>query len=309
MRKQLEWSDLLEEYLEHRRIFGNDLKRQSSILSAFIRYLDEIKFEGPLTAEVQVEWIRDQEGKTSYNRARKLSTLRQFAKYLSLFYPKTEIPPRGLFGKLQSIFNPHIYTEKELKMFFSSLRVLKNEDSFSSLTYEHAFKLMLCCGLRAGETTHLLDSDVDLEKGLITVVEGKFKKSRLIPIDESVVQALKQYKDTRDKQFPRSRCQTLFVVAYDRPMTYPGMQGFFQKVRKELGWRGYMEKRIHDFRHTFVVNRLIHWHRSNEDSEQKIAALSVYIGHARVSETYWYFHFVPELMDLVSKRFEAARSH
>ena len=33
-------------------------------------------------------------------------------------------------------------------------------------------------------------------------------------------------------------------------------------------------------------------------------ALSTYLGHAKISNTYWYLTGVPELMQLVGQRFE-----
>ena len=37
---------------------------------------------------------------------------------------------------------------------------------------------------------------------------------------------------------------------------------------------------------------------------QGMLALSTYLGHAKVSNTYWYLTGVPELMSLAGKRFE-----
>ncbi|BAV50226.1 integrase family protein [Mesorhizobium loti] len=35
-----------------------------------------------------------------------------------------------------------------------------------------------------------------------------------------------------------------------------------------------------------------------------MAALSTYVGHAKISDTYWYLAGVPELMAIAGKRFE-----
>ncbi|MER9128041.1 hypothetical protein NKH81_34520, partial [Mesorhizobium sp. M0959] len=37
---------------------------------------------------------------------------------------------------------------------------------------------------------------------------------------------------------------------------------------------------------------------------QSMAALSTYVGHAKISDTYWYLTGVPELMAVAGKRFE-----
>ncbi len=186
---------------------------------------------------------------------------------------------------------------------------MKGEDPFGVATYRYAFGLILACGLRASEATNLLCGDVDLEKRLLTVFESKFKKTRIVPIDGTVAEALAEYKRLRDRRYPRCRINTFFVNSNELPITYKGLQLRFYRIRNRLGWPTNKQRRIHDFRHTFVVNRLVAWHRNNEDTEQKIAALSVYVGHVKVSSTYWYFHFIPELMEVVSRRFEALGSN
>jgi hypothetical protein len=46
------------------------------------------------------------------------------------------------------------------------------------------------------------------------------------------------------------------------------------------------------------------WHEQGVDISRCVLALSTYLGHAKVSNTYWYLTGVPELMCLVGQRFE-----
>lgn len=46
------------------------------------------------------------------------------------------------------------------------------------------------------------------------------------------------------------------------------------------------------------------WHEEGVDIDQRMLALSTYLGHARISHTYWYLSGVPELMNLIGQRFE-----
>ena len=52
------------------------------------------------------------------------------------------------------------------------------------------------------------------------------------------------------------------------------------------------------------VRRLLRWYADGADVGQKILALSVYLGHAKVTDTFWYLTGVPELMAIASQRFE-----
>jgi integrase len=85
------------------------------------------------------------------------------------------------------------------------------------------------------------------------------------------------------------------------------VHGVFQRLRGELGWtaRGaYPQTRIHDLRHTFICRRVQLWHKHGADIGNAMAALSTYVGHAKVSDTYWYLTGVPDLMALAGERFE-----
>ena len=62
--------------------------------------------------------------------------------------------------------------------------------------------------------------------------------------------------------------------------------------------------RIHDLRHSFAVRRLVLWHEQGVDINQRMLALSTYLGHVKISNTYWYLTGVPELMGRVGQRFE-----
>ena len=46
------------------------------------------------------------------------------------------------------------------------------------------------------------------------------------------------------------------------------------------------------------------WHEEDIDIDQAMLALSTYMGHAKISNTYWYLTGVPELMALVGNKFE-----
>jgi integrase len=63
--------------------------------------------------------------------------------------------------------------------------------------------------------------------------------------------------------------------------------------------------RIHDLRHSFVVRRIVLWHRQGVDIDQAMLSLSTYVGHTNVTNTYWYLSAVPELMALAAGRFES----
>ena len=99
------------------------------------------------------------------------------------------------------------------------------------------------------------------------------------------------------------------VLAKEKPClaTVSSVGVTFWKLRKRLGWsaaRGRTRPRIHDLRHTFACRRLQRWYEDGVDVVHAVAALSTYLGHATVRDTYWYITGTPELLALATARFE-----
>ena len=85
------------------------------------------------------------------------------------------------------------------------------------------------------------------------------------------------------------------------------MDRVFNGLREHLGWANcgaHDAPRIHDLRHTFAVRRLMLWHEQGTDIDRAMLALSTYMGHAKISHTYWYLTAVPELMVVAAGKFE-----
>jgi hypothetical protein len=53
-----------------------------------------------------------------------------------------------------------------------------------------------------------------------------------------------------------------------------------------------------------VVRRVQLWHEAGASIDHAMFWLCNYLGHANISDTYWYLTGTPELMELVGARFE-----
>ena len=167
--------------------------------------------------------------------------------------------------------------------------------------------MIAATGLRLSEALHLRCGDVDLDQGVLTVRNTKFRKSRHVPMHPTVVAALNRYMAVRARHGATNRESLLFLSSSGGSLPKRTIHWVFQQLRAELGWtaRGaYAQARIHDLRHTFICRRVQLWHEHGADIGNAMAALSTYVGHAKVSDTYWYLTGVPDLMAIAGKRFE-----
>jgi integrase/recombinase XerD len=299
---------LAEDYLAERRALGFDLVIPGTQVMAFARFLDESGHTGPLTTRVILDWVQGKARKaTPLTWARRLDLLRPFAKYLRRLDPATEFPDPAIFGRSHRRLAPHIYTEQEIADLLAAARRLPPSGTLRPATYETIFGLIAATGLRLSEALHLLCRDIDLDHTLLTVRETKFRKSRHVPLHPTVVAALQRYLKVRADYETIGANALLFLSSSGGQLPKRTVHSVFEKLRRELGWaaRGaYDAPRIHDLRHTFICRRIQLWHDRGADIDNAVAALSTYVGHVKVSDTYWYLTGVPELMAVAGQRFE-----
>jgi len=132
-----------------------------------------------------------------------------------------------------------------------------------------------------------------------------------VPLHWSTVEALAHYRQRRCRATHTSAQMPFFISSrgrlLGRALGQRQVHRVFIELRNQLGWtnRGATEgPRLHQLRHSFVVKRMLLWHRQGIDLDQAMFSLSTYLGHAKISNTYWYLSAVPELMALVGNRFE-----
>jgi integrase len=298
---------LVEEYLAFRRGLGFDLESPGWTLRNFGRYADRIAHQGPLTTDLAVQWALSSRSSDPAHAARRLSAVRQFARHRALFDPGTEIPPVGLLGPRGRRKQPHVYEDHEVAALLEQASLLLPRGGLRPRTYVAFFSLLASTGLRLSEACHLAPDDVDLVHGILTVRESKFRKSRLVPLHPTATQALIRYAAFRDacREAPTSR--GFFCTHRAAVLTRATVAKIFARLRQRLGWTAHgraRRPRIHDLRHTFAVRRLLRWYEDGAEVDRKIHALATYLGHAKVTDTYWYLSAIPELMAITSQRFE-----
>jgi integrase len=298
---------LVDEYLTVRHGLGFDLETPRWLLRDFARFAEQVGHHGPVTVDLAVQWAVSSRSRDPAQAARRLSVVRQFARYRAVFDPATEIPPVGLLGRVPRRKQPHIYSDAELAALLRQASLLQPRKGLRPRTYVTFFSLLASTGLRLSEACRLAIRDVDLADGVLTVREGKFRKSRLVPLHPTAMSALTRYAARRDacRDAPRSE----YFFRTDRAPVLKGaaVQKTFSRLRDRLGWTAQgraRRPRIHDLRHTFAVRRLLRWYQAGADVDRKILALATYLGHTKVTDTYWYLSAVPELMAITSQRFE-----
>ncbi|NOQ77864.1 MAG: tyrosine-type recombinase/integrase [Gammaproteobacteria bacterium] len=300
-------------YLAERRGLGFSLRSPGYSINSFAHYVDTFNCKRPLTVAVMADWSKQDKSKSNnpITWAARLKKLRPFAHYLQQFEPETEVPDKSVFGSTSYRLAPHIYTENEILDLLAAARALKPQGGLRSVTYETLFGLMASTGLRISEAVHLLNNDVDLKRGILTIRQTKFAKSRYVPMHSTTTHALRKYCLLRNSYITPMDKTSFFVGScgqhLGQPISLGTVRQTFANLRRQLNWinRGAHDApRTHDLRHTFIVRRMMLWHTKNINIDQKMLSLATYVGHSMVTNTYWYLSCVPELMALAGNKFE-----
>lgn len=296
---------LVDDYLVRRRSLGFALEIEARQLRSFARFADDSGHRGPLTVDLITRWATQPGRRSRRFPGRRLDVLRPFARDRAGIDPATEIPPAGLLGPARRRGVHHIYTDAELGSLISEAQKFGPVGSLRPFTYATLFGLLAASGLRVSEALRLTHTDVDLVHDVITVRMTKFRKSRLVPVHPTTADALRAYARRRDDVVARPLTKTFFATKVGTRLPYSTVRSAFLRLRRALGWdRADPRPRIHDLRHTFACRRLRAWYAAGIDAAVQVAALATYLGHAHVTDTYWYLTGSPELLGVAAMRFE-----
>ena len=299
----------LDDYLALRHAMGFKLSEARIRLPQFVDFLDR---QGAtfITTEWAVQWATQPRHVQPAEWARRLRWVRGFARYHRAIDPRTEIPPTQLLPYRPQRRAPYLYRDDEIAQLLEAASHLPSATGLRAHTYTAVFSLLVVTGMRISEVVGLDNDAIDLKDGLLTIRHSKFRKSRCLPLHRTTQQALGRYVEHRDQVYPIPKSPSFVVSEKGIRLTQWAVRDTFIKLSRQIGLRGPSDShgpRLHDFRHRFAIQTLIRWYQEDIDVERHLPELSTYLGHVKVSDTYWYLSATPELLGLAARRLEQAQ--
>ena len=292
----------IQEFIAQKNALGFGYLESSRLLRDFDRFcLTYFPEADSLTENLCLAWAtkKDTEGNNTFRN--RMMPVREIARYLNRNGETAYVLPPDIARK-DTPYAPYIYTEAEILAIWDVLDHLIPRSGFPvrQFVIPAMVKLLYCCGLRPAEARRLRVGDVDMDKGRLNIMESKQHRSRIVMMTDDVAEML-------------SDCNTaVSAVMPDREPFFPNSEGgFYGKRGLEKTFRqtlmkagidgtGRRSPRLYDFRHTFATHRLYHWMCEGKDLNAMLPYLSAYMGHAQLSDTYYYIHLVPGLMEEMS---------
>jgi integrase/recombinase XerD len=242
----------------------------------------------------------DDAGLAPSTRARRLSTLKQFHKFLYTDGWREDDPCLGLKGPGAKQRLPKALSEADVDALLEAAQARSGKDA-EGMRLLAIVELLYASGLRISELVTLPLSAVGGDPRLI-MVKGKGGRERLVPVAERAREALEDYLSKRERftKGPQDGSPYLFPSR--------GKEGHLTRHRvaqllKELALEAGLDpKKVspHVLRHAFATHLLSHG--------ADLRAVQQMLGHADISTTQIYTHVLDErLKQLVNEHHPLAQ--
>jgi integrase/recombinase XerD len=292
-------ADAVADYVAVRRAAGFACRSEGLLLQSFARFA-AARAESHVRESVAIAWAGL--ARSAPQCARRLGTVRRLARYLRAEDARHEIPPTVFGAEKRRRPVPYILSQDQIRQLVaaasrSGYRTLRRD------TYATLFALLACTGLRVSEAIRLRLDDITPD-GLV-IRCSKFRKSRLVPLHDTARAGLDRYLQRRCRYAPAET--HVFVSLRRKPLLVSDVEVAFRTAARASGLvdqAGRGRPTPHSLRHAFAVRALQVCPDGRDAITQHMLALSTYLGHAKVADTYWYLEAVPELMADIAERCE-----
>ncbi len=298
----------LTAYLSLREALGFQIGAEKTLLPEFVAFIQAHDITDPIRAYLALDWAcsaSTQRGASG--AARRLSIARRFLTFLQASAPDTEVPSRNLLPNARRT-KPYIFTPTQLTLLFEAARASRPQASLRPAMLSTLIGLLASTGLRIGEAIRLqvVDVKLDLDPAQLYILETKFHKSRIVPLHPSTVVPLRHYAEQRARLGYDGLSKSFFLSEQGRALNYSALQRWFSRLCRRLAIQPTDDRRgpcLMSFRHTFAVTCMRRWYQQELDVQAWLPHLSVYLGHVRPQDSYWYLSAVPELLNAAAQRF------
>ena len=288
--------EMIDRYLELRRVAGFEMKVDRGLLQNFACFAAD-RSETHVRRQTAIDWAAT--ASSPAQRECRLGMVRRFADHARAEDSTHEAVPSKVFvSTTRRRPFPYLFSPEELLQLLDATADLRPKASLRPLTYYTLFGLLAATGMRVSEAMHLMIDDVTSD-GLI-IRQTKFRKSRMLPLHQTTQAALTHY--LRQRQSTAGADSHVFISTKGCALTYAMVHGTFRYLLKRIPLRLKPGQRpgIHGLRHLYAVRALESCPVGYDHAARHILALSTYLGHTHVADTYWYLQTTPHLMTAIA---------
>jgi integrase/recombinase XerD len=283
------------------------MRAERTLLRDFVGFVESHEDGGPLRAQLAVDWAcASSAPRGRRGAAQRLSMARGFLAYLRAILPETEVPPSGLVASFRRP-QPYLLTPQQITALIRAAQDMGPRGSLRPHTFSTFLGVLASTGIRVGEAIRLTMQDVHLDAAppRLHIRETRFHTSRLVPLHPTAVVPLRHDTAVRTPLGSAALSDIFFVSEHGGPLKYGLLRRWFLAVCHTVGLEPTDKGRrpsLRALRHSFAVQRMRRWYQEGRDVQGLLPHLSVYLGHVRPQESYWYLTATPELLEAAAER-------
>ncbi|HNU11631.1 MAG TPA: tyrosine-type recombinase/integrase [Rubrivivax sp.] len=306
----------IDAFVQYKRALGCKYATEAAALRLFDGYLvaKGLVHVDQIDAALLDAFFASRRRERARSHNHLVATVRRFFEWARLqgvieHNPVTSMPRRDNGRRIPYLFG---LTDAQRLLDVARSLPTRSKAPHRALVYETAFALLYGLGLRVGEVTRLLVSDVRFDDATLLVRETKFYKTRLVPFGPRMAKRLASYIEGRYGEHADAQAP-LFSFTKRGAVCEGTISQTFHGLLPRLALdipAGVCAPRLHDLRHAFAVGTLLRWYRSGVDPNTRLIHLSTFLGHADPASTAVYLTITEELLheaELRSRTFTPGR--
>lgn len=304
--------DAIRGMIREKRALGYQYDSSARTLYKFDQFCLEYDRRAAAMSKPLIDaWVKRKPNESLATLQNRAGVVRQLALYMVRLGNPAYVLPHHAIPRAP-LYTPYIFSDQEITALFTQVDACRYcaEVPLRHRLMPVLFRLLYGCGLRISEALNLTCREVDLETGVLTILDGKFNKDRLVPLSSENQQRCRDYANA---VHVLSDGNTYFFPASDgRAITignvYKNFRRFLWQARISHGGWG-KGPRLHDLRHTHAVHCLRQWVRQGKDLAAYLPVLKTYLGHDSFRDTAHYLRLTAELYPEVTAIMEQAVGH
>jgi len=313
MKKELDFQSSLHESIKEliaeKRAVGYKYITSAWTLYKFDQFcIAQNHTEEVITRDLAYAWIERRPNEALATQQNRAGVIRQLGLYMTRTgVPSFVLPPKILPRKQH--YQPYIFSDHEIASILAQADACHycSQVPCRHLIMPVLFRMLYGCGLRLSEALSLRLKHINLEDGILSIIDGKFNNDRLVPMSANCVERCRIY------------AQKVHSLSDEQSYFFPSPSGdkittgnIYKNYRRFLWQSGISHggwgkgPRLHDLRHTHCVHCLRRWVLQGADLAACLPVLKTYLGHYSFQDTAHYLRLTAELYPDITAKTEKA---
>lgn len=223
-----------------------------------------------------------QKGMSEKTQARRLSSLREFYKYLYTEKIRKDNPSEALDSPRLKKALPKYLSEEEINKLFDAVNLLTPETN--AVRMRALLEILYASGLRVSELVGL-PANIANTKDNVLIVRGKGSKDRMVPLTDAAKQALRDWLPERERTLPKGRASRWLFPSTGKT-GHLTRENFFLELKKLALLADIAPERVspHVIRHSFASHLVAH--------DADLRTVQQMLGHSNIATTQIYTHIL-----------------